>query len=166
MATNMFMKLGNLIEGEAEDVNHRNWCEIIEMKHEFTQEATAIEPGAQTVEDPKPEHGAVTISKYVDKATTEILKAVWEGTILPKVIIECLRADGSNKPVDYIKVELDNVIISEYKLKEFTGSSLPSEDLELIYKVVKYTYNKIDKKTGRSVGSKFASHNRETNIVS
>ena len=160
----MFMNLGNQIKGEAEDVNHKDWCEITEFKHTFSHKVPPMKPDAQQTVDPKPKHSDVTISKFIDSATTEILTAVWKGTRLPKVIIKCLRASGSNDPVSYLQVELDDVIISKYNLKTGSGD-LPEEELELTYATVKYIYDPIDKYTGRPQGIKFASHDRNTNKV-
>ncbi len=162
MATNMFMKLRNgqgiEIKGEAEDVNHKDWCEITNLEHEFKQGASPLKS------DQPPQTGdtKLKVTKFNDIATTEILKVCWLATTLPKVEIECCRADGSNEPVDYLKIELENVVISKCALEAKQGS-LPTEKLEFDYTTVKYTYKAIDKHTGRAPGRKFTSHDREVN---
>ncbi len=161
MATNMFMKLGNKIKGEAEDVDHPDWCEITDLGHDFSQGASPMK--ATTI--PKSTDTYLNVDKFSDSATTEILKACWSGTIIPKVEIKCFRAGGDGLPVDYLKIELENAVIHKYEL-ETQGEGLSKEKLELDYTHVKYTYKAIVKHTGKAKSvppaeRKFAEHDRE-----
>jgi len=165
MATNMFMFLGKKIEGEAEDDKYNKWCEIIDLSHEFEQKASPLKTADADKKQPKTEHKKLHVSKYIDNATPEILKVLWKGTILPKVIIKCLRAAGKNPAVDFLTIEMDDVIISKYVLDTDEGK-LPTEKLELDYAVVGYWYKSVDKKTKGTVpGVKCAGTDRDKNDV-
>ncbi|MBI9082853.1 MAG: type VI secretion system tube protein Hcp [Desulfobacterales bacterium] len=164
MATNMFMKLTNSIKGEAEDDFHKGWCEIKSLSQEFSNEASLSkkDPKKKIV---KAAHKELKITKYVDQATTAILKACWQGTRIKCVIIECFRADGQNKALKYFGIRLDNVLIKNYELKSSEGDIL-EEDLELLGTKAEYTYRPMDKLLGTAKPRMIASHNLIENIVS
>ncbi len=168
MSTNMFMQLGGEgeigIPGEAEDKGHENWCEIIDLGHEFQiKKPKKRKKGAPPVEaskaDPKPKHEPVTITKYIDEATTGILRHCWTCEPLKEVTIECLRASGTNTPVVYLRIELKDVIITKYALAANAGD-LPTEVIDLEYEQVDYTTNSIDKYTGLPKGIKTEHYER------
>jgi len=163
MATNMFINFGSGISGEAEAKDHRDWCEIVDLKHEFSQSASPLM-------QPPPEikklitHKKVEVVKYIDNATTSILTILWKGKLLPEVIIKVFRADGNNPPVDYFTIKLNNVVISKYSF-DYNQGELPKETIELDYAAVEYNYRAIDKDTGRAKGLRTAYHDRDENVV-
>lgn len=163
MATNMFMKLTNNIKGEAEDDIHKGWCEITSLSQEFENDASLSEKEEDKID--KAEHKELKISKYVDEATTAILKACWDATRIKCVIIECFRADGTNPALKYFVIRLDNVIITNYELKSSEGEIL-SEDIEMLGTKAEYTYRAMDKKLGTAKARMIASHDLIKNVVS
>ena len=163
MATNMFMKLTNNIKGEAEDDLHKGWCEIKSLSQEFENKASLSKIQQDKID--KAEHKELKITKYVDDATTAILKACWGGTRINSVIIECFRADGQNSALKYFVIRLDKVIINNYELSSSEGEIL-EESLELIGTKAVYTYRAMDKLLGTAKARMIASHDLIENVVS
>ncbi len=162
MASNMFMKFSNNIKGESEDKAHIEWCEITSLDQEFTQDASPTEEGDQDTS--KAEHGEVKITKYIDEASTALMKACWDGTKLDRVMIECYRASGGSGPVKYFIIVLEGVIIKKFNYKGGEGD-IVSEDLELVAAKATYTYRAMDKKQGTAKPRKIASHDLRSNVV-
>ncbi|GBC62143.1 type VI secretion system tube protein Hcp [Desulfonema ishimotonii] len=161
MATNMYLKLEG-IDGEATDVNHDKWIEILNWSHSFNQPTTPVRASSgSTVE--MCNHADMSVTKYLDVATDALLSHIWSGKQIPTAIIECFRADGQNTPVKYLQIDMDKVIISNYSISG-GQSDLPVENLSLSYGKVKYTYTEYGK-DGAAKGQKPVSHDLTTNEV-
>jgi len=145
MATNMFLKLGEIV-GESEDENHPKWIEILSMSHSFSQPTAAVR-GSSGATTEKANHSDISITKYLDCATDAILSTCWTGEQLPKSEIEFFRSDGSATAVKYLKIDLENVIVSNYSISA-GGGDIPMENISLAYGKVTYNYIPVTKETG------------------
>jgi type VI secretion system secreted protein Hcp len=151
-------KLGaDPLKGEAEDEKHAGWIEIVSWGHSFEQPPTNFRTSTgSTVE--KCKHENITVTKYIDTTTTTLLKCVWGGKQLDKAVIACYRADtsdGANTPVEYLNVEMEDVVISAYSISGGEGD-IPQEELGLSYGKIQYTYKPKDKFTGAAGEPKIA----------
>ena len=151
MATNMYLKLDK-IEGECTAEGHAKEIEILSWSHGFSQPTSSVRASSgSTVE--KANHSDISITKYLDSATDDILKLCWTGKQIETGVIVCLRSDGAddNKHVEYLKIEMEDIIISNYSISGGAGD-LPIENISLNYGKVKYTYlpQKQDDGTGGS----------------
>jgi len=160
MATNMFVQFSN-IEGECEDKYHEKWCEISDLEQEFTNPTLPLPPGTSEGLGAKPcKHGEIEIKKLVDKASTGLMEACWNGAIIDKVVIECFRAGlglGDEKqPIKYFSIELEGVIINEFDYDVSEGQ-LVSETLNLVAAKATYAYQQASKQTGYAIRSGAAS---------
>ncbi|MCP3950913.1 MAG: type VI secretion system tube protein Hcp [Desulfobacterales bacterium] len=151
MATNMFVQFSN-IEGECEEKHHPKWCEITSLEQEFSNATIPLPPGEPEGAGAQPcQHDVIKITKLLDKASTELMKACWAGDTVDTVLIECFRAgkglDHTNQAIKYFRLKLKSVIIKALDFATTEGE-LISEDLELVAAEVTYTYRQMDKKTG------------------
>jgi type VI secretion system secreted protein Hcp len=164
MATNLFLQLGD-IKGECEDKNHKNWIEILSWNHGFSQPTTPVRASSgATVE--KANHTDLSFSKYLDKATDEILSVCWTGKQIPKATLECYRADGDANPVKYLQIDMEKVIISKYNIGHGGAGDHPMENIDLSYGKVTYTYLDQKKADAQAGSSKPVSHDLISNTVS
>ncbi len=165
MSTNMFLKLEKKIEGECADEKHAGWIEILSWSHSFEQPATNFRASTGSTLE-KCKHELLTFQKYIDKATPEILKTIWSGKQLDTGEIHCYRSDGENVPVQYLKILMDDVIISSYSISGGEGD-IPQEDIGLSYSKITYFYTPMDKLLGTpdSGGAIPASQDLITNIT-
>ncbi|MEA2338497.1 MAG: type secretion system secreted protein Hcp, partial [Thermoanaerobaculia bacterium] len=98
--------------------------------------------------------------KYLDHATDDLLKLCWAGKQIGKATLSCYRADGAsdNKPVEYLRLVMEHVIISNYSISGGPGD-IPVENVALDYGIIQYTY--VDQKHGDSS----AKHDLRTHAV-
>lgn len=116
MAIDCFLKLENNIVGESQDDKHKDWIDILEWNWEMTQSGTTHMGmggggGKVNVED-------IYITKYVDKATHDLIKRCCSGEHISKGQL-VVRKSGGAAPVDYLKIDLEDIMITSYQ----TGGS-------------------------------------------
>ena len=167
MASNMYLKFeGPAIQGECSDANHKNEIEVHAWNHGFTQPTSPLRSsaGAGTVE--RAHHADFTFTKYLDSSTDDLLKHCWSGKQISKATLTCYRADGNNKPIEYLKVAMEQVIIANVSLGG-GGGDLPVENVALSYGKVQYVYNPQKKEDGTSgPAQQPIAHDLKTNTVS
>lgn len=139
MAINAYLKLDS-IDGECTAEGHAKEIEIMSWSHGFTQ-PTSTTRSSQGGAVEQAQHSNFSFTKYVDVATAAILKRCWTGEQIKTAVVTCYRADGSseNKPVEYLKIEMSQVLISNYSVSGGAGD-VPVENISLDYGIVKYTY--------------------------
>lgn len=167
MATNMYIKFtteaGKAVQGEAEDSKHKDWIEVLSWSHSFSQPASPIRSSTgSTIE--RANHSDLSFNKYVDSATDDLMKACWSGDQFKTVDLECFRADGDNLPILYLKVNLEDVIISNFSISG-GGGDIPMESVSLAYSKVTYTYDPKKKADAKAAGVQPISHDLKINKV-
>lgn len=166
MAINTYIKLDS-IAGGSTAAGHEGEIEVLSWNHGFVQPTspTRSSAGAGTTEQAT--HQNHTFTKYLDPATTALLKACWSGKQIPTATLTCYRADGAvdNAPVKYLEVAMTNVIISNFSVSGGPGD-IPVENVSLDYGSVQYTY--VDQKhaDGTADANLPATHNLETRTIS
>jgi len=139
MATHMYLKLDK-IDGEATATGHEKEIEILSWSHGFSQPTSSVRASSGgTVE--RANHSDLSVTKYIDSATDDLLKNIWTGKQIDKATITCYRSDGNdaNKPVDYLVIVMEKVIVSNYSVSGGAGD-LPVENLSFNYGKITYTY--------------------------
>jgi type VI secretion system secreted protein Hcp len=113
MSTDMFLHL-NEIKGESEDAKYPNDIEITGWSAGYEQPMSP----AKTATGPTVERCVaepISITKAVDAASNDILQAIWSGKVILSGFISCWRADADGtKPVEYLKIELDHIVVTTY----------------------------------------------------
>jgi len=158
MATNFFLKLETpTIEGESTDSNHAKELQILSWSHSFNQptKPTRSSAGGGTVEQAN--HSDFSVTKYLDSATDDLLKMCWSGKQVGKGTFTAYRADGDNKSVKYLTIEMENIVVSNVSFGGGPGD-LPTETLTLAYGKVTYTYTPQKVEDGTSGGAQPVSH--------
>lgn len=165
MASYMYIKFDG-IDGSSSAAEHDKEIEVLSVSHGFVQPTspTRSAAGAGTIEQAT--HQNLSFAKYLDTASTAILKACWSGKQIKTATLSCWRADGAtdNKSVKYLEIEMQHVVISNYSISGGPGD-LPVENVSLDYGIVKYTY--IDQKhaDGTPGGNLPASHDLEARKI-
>lgn len=136
---------------------HDKEMEILSWSHGFVQ-PTSPTRGANTVEQAN--HQNLTFTKYLDAATNDLLKFCWSGRQIGKATIRCYRGDAGSRPVLYLTVAMQQVIISNYSVSGGPGD-VPVENVSLDYGIVQYTVADANNPDGRS-----ATHDLETRTIS
>jgi type VI secretion system Hcp family effector len=101
---------------------------------------------------PQASHAGVAITKSVDRSTSEVLRAIWNGDQFGRATITCFRSDGrGGSPVLYLTVAMENVLISAHQLGAATSDDGAVESVMLDYASIRYTY--ADERAGDSVSA-------------
>jgi type VI secretion system secreted protein Hcp len=146
---------------------HTGEIEVLSWSHGFVQPTspTRSAAGAGTVEQAT--HQNFSFTKYLDAATNDLLKYCWSGKQIGKATLTCYRADGAvdNKPVEYLKVVMEHVVISNFSMSGGPGD-IPVENVSLDYGIIQYNYKEQKHADGSSDGVKPAKHDLEQRTVS
>lgn len=164
------------IKGETRDAKHASEAgiEVASYEHLIQQpkSAAASSSGGHTAE--RTEHGEMVFTKAIDSASTKLWQAASAGTVYKDVEVFFYRALGGqdktqtgNKRVNYLKIQLKNVLVSSISTNIMSGSELPTETFGLKYSAVQWTYNEapLDGSTAKNTNVQ-GMWNLKTNDVS
>lgn len=125
MAVDMFLKLDG-IKGESKDSKHKDEIHIESFSWGLSQTGAHGSGGGGgagkvSVHD-------ISVTKFLDKASCDIMAAVCGGKHIPSGLITVRKA--GDKPLEYLKIKLTDILISGYQTAGH-GSDLLTENLTL-----------------------------------
>lgn len=149
MALDAYLKIGD-IKGESQDEKHKQWLEVFNVNWGVTQpRAGSLSTTGHT--NGKADLSEVSFTKLADVASPILFQHCAMGKTIPSAVIEFMRADGDGKPVNYFKIELDNVMVSSFHPSSGEGGIL-AEQVSLAFSKIKLSYTQ-QKITGGAGGS-------------
>lgn len=148
MPADMFIKIDD-IKGESTDDKHKDEIEVLSWNWGVTQSGTMHHgtgggAGKVNVQD-------LTLTKHVDKASPNLVRYSCNGKHLAKAVLTVRKAAGDS-PLEYVKITLENIIITSVNLGG-TGGVLLSETVTLNFSKVKFEYTPQKTKGGVGEGS-------------
>lgn len=149
MAINMFLKLSTPdIKGEATGSEHQDQIHVLSWGHSFNLPTSSTRSaGGGTVEQAN--HADLSITKYTDTASIDLLKMCWSGRRIGKGVLSVYRSANDGGMVKYLEVTMENIIVSNISIGGGAGD-LPTETVTLSYGTVHYKY--IQQKEGSPGG--------------
>jgi type VI secretion system secreted protein Hcp len=161
MAVNSYIKLKD-ITGGSTAAEHAGEIEILSWSHGFSQPTSPTRSTAGSGSVEQANHSNFTFTKYIDSSTDDLLKHCWDGKQIATATVTCYRADGAtdNKPVEYLKVEMEHVVVSNFSISGGAGD-VPVENVSLDYGIVKYTYKPQKKADGTAGEQQAIKHDLE-----
>ena len=130
-----FLKLDG-IEGELEDKDHKKELALTSWSFGATNSGSfAIGSGGGTA---KSNIHDAHFTKYVDKSTPKLFQACATGQHISKAIVTVRKA--GEKPMEYLKITLSEVLVSSYQLSGSEGSHLPHESISLNFAKIEWDY--------------------------
>ena len=168
MSTKMFIKFEDpAIIGDGSEPGHESELPIVSWSHGFGQPAGATRSTAGSATVGQATHQSLSFTKYLDKATNDLLKICWSGKQIGKATITCYRSIGGwdDKLVRYLEIVMQHVVISNYSVSGGPGD-VPVENVSLDYGIVQYNY--VDQKHvgGIQPVASTAAHNLKTGAIS
>ncbi|WP_248323881.1 MULTISPECIES: type VI secretion system tube protein Hcp [unclassified Caballeronia] len=147
MAVDIFIKLGD-IKGESQDSVHKEEIEVLSWSWGCAQTGTTHSgtgggTGTASVQD-------LSFSKYLDKSSPTIAQACCQGAHMPEVVLT-MRKAGGKEPVEYMKITLNEVIISTYSVG-MSGGDQASENVSLNFAKYKVEYQPQDNNGAKKGG--------------
>lgn len=128
MATNMYIRFEDpRFSASGKEI------EILSWNHGFSQPDSPTRGTAQ--------HSNLGFTKYLDGESNELMRFCWGGKQIEKGTLTCFRSDGArdNKPVKYLEVVMQHVVISNYAVSGGPGD-IPVENVSLDYGTIEYKY--------------------------
>lgn len=141
MASDMFLKLEG-IDGESEDDTKSKEIELLGWNWGGSNSATMGSGGGAGAG--KGVLQELSITKYMDRATTVLVKKMMAGEHIDKGTLTCRKSGGEQ--LEYLIIELKGVFISSYSTGGGQGEEQLVEQVSLSYEevTVKYTPQKSD----------------------
>jgi type VI secretion system secreted protein Hcp len=120
MAVDMFLKLGN-IKGESLALDHTGEIEVLTWSWGCAQTGTTHSgtgggTGTASVQD-------LVISKILDMSSPTIVQSCCQGVHFSQAVLT-LRKAGGTEPVEYLKITLNDVLISGYRVNLGAGEQV------------------------------------------
>ena len=157
MAVDMFLKIKG-VDGESVDRAHGKEIDISSWSWGMSQSGTTHVgrgggAGKVSVQD-------ISISKYIDKSTPNLIKACCTGKHFEEAVITVRKAGES--PLEYILITMKDVIISNITTGGSGGEDRLTESVTLNFAEFSYVYVP-QKKDGGPDGKVEATFNIATN---
>ncbi|MDB5865108.1 MAG: type secretion system tube protein Hcp [Betaproteobacteria bacterium] len=143
MAVDMFIKIGDL-KGESKDQKHPGEIDVLAWSWGMSQagsthHGTGGGAGKVNVQD-------LSLTKYIDKSSTNLMMACCMGTHY-KVANLVVRKAG-DKPLEYLKLKLEDVIITSVSTGGSGGEDRLTENVTLNF--AKFTAEYVPQKADGS----------------
>lgn len=138
MAIDCFLFLSNGITGESQDSQHTDWIDIQAWNWGMTQSGTTHEGGGAG--GGKVAVNDIQVTKYVDRSTHDLVQRCCSGEHITSGILKVRKAGGA-APVDYLKIDMEDILISSYQTGgNKDGLDRVSETLMLNFRRFQITY--------------------------
>ncbi len=136
MAVDMFLKFAPEVKGESKDKTHAGEIDLLAWSWGLSNSGTAQHGGGGgsgkvSVQD-------VSLTKYVDLASSTLVNAVTTGKHFTSATLTVRKAGGS--PLEYIVIEMDEVIITSISLGGSGGEDRLTENVSMNFAKFKYKY--------------------------
>jgi len=146
----MFLKLTN-IKGEALDAKHKDEIEVLSWSFGSSQSGsshggTGSGTGKVSVQD-------LTITHYVDTASTDLLKHLTTGKHIDEGMLVVRKAGGTH--LEYLKLKLEQVLVTHISNGGGAGQDRVTENVTLNFRKFTQTYTPQDAKGSAKAASEF-----------
>ncbi len=135
MAVDMFLKIDGC-DGESADASHTDEIDVLAFSWGMTQSGSAHIAGGGgsgkvNVQD-------MSITKYLDKASTVLMQKCCSGKHFPSAVLVCRKAGDT--PVEYFKVTMEEVLVTSVSEGGGGGEDKQTENISLNFAKVKVEY--------------------------
>ena len=135
MAVDMFIKIGD-IKGESTDDKHKGEIDVLSWSWGATQSGTSGHGGGAG--SGKVQLQDLTITHYLDKSTTALLKHCCDGTHIDQIILTVRKAGGT--ALEYLKITCKDVIVSSITTGGSGGQDRLTENVTFNFAKIKMEY--------------------------
>ena len=152
MAVDMFLKI-EPIKGESVDTKHKDQVDILAFSWGMSQSGTTHQgtgagAGKVNVQD-------LSFTHYVDKASADLMMACARGDHIDKATL-VVRKAGGKEALEYITVEMENVIVTSIHTGGSGGEDRLTESVTLNFAKVSYDYKQQETKGAAGAAPKFS----------
>lgn len=154
MPADIYLKFeGPDVKGESQDAQLKDQIECVSWSWGETQTGSAHHGSGVTAN--RVEVHDMTIAKFVDKSSPQLMLKCALGQTFKKVILSVRKAVGEKKHQQpFIIITMETVLISGYSISGSDGGHAPSENVSLNFSKITYDYKvQDDKGTLTSAGA-------------
>jgi type VI secretion system secreted protein Hcp len=134
-AMDMFLKVPN-IPGESTAIDHKDEIEISSYSFGINN-TTVVASGG--ISGGKAVFKDLSLTKRVDKSSPPLMLACAGGRHLTEAILT-IRRSGADKPTDFMRITLTDVIVSSIGSAGAAGGDVPQESISFNYGKIKIEY--------------------------
>jgi type VI secretion system secreted protein Hcp len=136
MAVDMFLKIDGC-DGESHISGHEDEIDVLAFSWGMTQSgdmhlAGGGGSGKVNVQD-------MSVTKYLDKASTVLMQKCCSGKHFPTAVLLCRKA-GGDSTVDYFKVSMEEVLVTSVSEGGGGGEDKQTENISLSFAKVKVEF--------------------------
>lgn len=142
MSVDMFMKMAP-VKGEARDKKHKEEIDVLAWSWGCSNSGSAHVGGGAG--SGKVSVSDLTVTKYVDSASTDLLLACCNGTHFDEALLTVRKA-GGKEPIEYIKITMNEVLITSVQTGGAESDDRLRENCSLNFAKVKVEYTGQDAK--------------------
>jgi type VI secretion system secreted protein Hcp len=135
MAVDYFLNLSG-IKGEAQDATYKGWIDIYSWSFGSTQTASSGTGGGGGAG--KVNMHDITVSKRTDTSSADLFLKTCNGKHYDTVQIVARKA--GEKPLEFLKIKLTQVLVSSYQLGGSHGDDTPTESCTLNFRTINMDY--------------------------
>ena len=136
MAVDMFIKIDG-IKGESYDSKHKDEIDILAWSWGASNSGTSHSGGGGGAG--KVNVNDISITKYLDKASPALLGKCCQGDHIKEALLTVRKAGGKN-PLEYIKLQLWDVLVSSISTGGSGGEDRLTENITLNFAKFKMEY--------------------------
>lgn len=136
MAMDMFIKIAD-IEGSSVDKKHAKEVDVLAWSWGASQSGTFHAGGGGGAG--KANFQDLSFTKWIDKASTKLFKAVASGQHIKEAVLTVRKAGGDN-PVEYLIITMTDVMVTSYSTGGSGGEDLITENVTLNFAKVEMKY--------------------------
>jgi len=134
------------IHGESSSTAHSNGIEISSFSWGVSN--SPVNTGTGAIKGGKVSMTEITLTKFFDKASVQLLKAAATGQIIKTAKITWSKSTGGKKPEDFITITLSGVLVSSVQQSSSrSGEGMGTESVTLCFDKVNVDY-KTQERTG------------------
>jgi type VI secretion system secreted protein Hcp len=138
MAVDMFLKIEGEINGESQDKTHKDDIDVLAWSWGMSQSGSFHVGGGGGAG--KANFQDISITKYVDQASAELMKYCANGDHFAKA--ELFVRKAGKTPLEYIVIEMKKVMVTSVSTGGSGGEDRLTENITLNFAEVKYSYKK------------------------
>lgn len=137
------------IEGEATADEYKNQIDVLAWSWGLSFSGTThigggSEAGKSSVSD-------LSITKFVDAATSQLTLSVLTGQEIKSASIAVTNVGADGKLVEYLSLDMENVLITSQSTGGSTGEDRLTENISLNFSSLCLQYTRFDEKGGKQV---------------
>jgi type VI secretion system secreted protein Hcp len=137
MASEIFLKLSNGVNGESKGQGHKDEIDVLSLSMGLSNPSSVHTGGGAGTG--KVDWNPIRIQKNTDLASSALILHCAQGTHFDDATIT-VREAGGQTPVEFLIIKMTQVFIDQITWGESSGGGKPTENVHISYATIDCTY--------------------------